>query len=380
MSQMRKTALLISCSDHYGHRLRVTDECLQKRGYQTTYLTSDFDHMQKEPFTCEVEGCIQIPTKPYTKNLSVARILSHRRFARDVFRYIEKMEVQPDVIVALLPPNFVGHYAAKYKKKHPNVTLIFDIFDMWPETFPGSFIKKLLSPAFWVWAQVRDHSLPKADFVMTECEMFRQLLRLPAKKSQTVYLCGSELDNPRENISLAEDRLHLCYLGSINNVIGIPDICQLISQLTPHKPVTLHIIGTGEQEQVLIDGARAAGAQVEFYGPVYGYERKLEIMNRCHFGLNLMKSSVCIGLTMKSVDYFRHNLPIINNIPADTKLLLEDQRVGLEWNDQCAEQILAMQTEDFLQMREDLRKVFARCFDKTVIGQQIDVIFDQLLL
>jgi hypothetical protein len=50
-------------------------------------------------FTCKVDGCVQLPARPYQKNLSVARILNHREFARDVFRYIESQPQQPEVLV-----------------------------------------------------------------------------------------------------------------------------------------------------------------------------------------------------------------------------------------------------------------------------------------
>ena len=269
MSQQKKTAYLISCSDHYNHRLFAIDEYLCSRGYETTYLTSDFDHTSKKVFRCEVNGCIQLSARPYQKNLSVSRILSHREFARDAFRYLEKLPKQPDVVVALRPPNFLAHYGAKYKKQHPRTKLIFDIFDLWPETFPSGKAKKLLTPAFSVWSWIRDHSLSAADFITTECNLFRERLGLSGERSAVVYLCANPLIVPMIPPALREDRIELCYLGAINNVISIPDICALISQLTPMKPVTLHIIGAGEREQELIDSAKAAGAEVVFYGAVY---------------------------------------------------------------------------------------------------------------
>ena len=167
MSGDKKTAALISCSEHYQHRLAVIDKCLQQRGYDTIYITSDFDHTSKKVFVCTVPNCVQIHVRPYQKNLSLDRILSHREFAKRVFDYLEKQPKIPDVVVALIPPNFLAHYGAKFKKQHPEVTMIFDIFDMWPETFPSSKVKKFLAPAFSVWAWIRDHSLRKADFVTT---------------------------------------------------------------------------------------------------------------------------------------------------------------------------------------------------------------------
>ena len=77
-------------------------------------------------------------------------------------------------------------------------------------------------------------------------------------------------------------------------------------------PVTLHIIGDGESKQELIDAAKAGGATVEYHGKIHDPQDKQDIFDKCHFGLNIMKS-VCVGLTMKSIDGFLS--PIINNIP-----------------------------------------------------------------
>ena len=376
---MTKKAYLISCSDHYGHRLHVADSCLRSRGYDTTYITSNFDHTGKAVFTCKVDGCVQLPARPYQKNLSVARILNHREFARDVFRYIESQPQQPDVLVALLPPNFLAHYAAKYKKRHPNVKLIFEIFDLWPETFPGGLVKKILAPAFWVWGALRDRNLGSADYVITECEMFRQKLGLDPAKSGTVWQCAPALTVEKPRPSLKEDALVLCYLGAINNVISIPDICGLLKELTPRKKVVLHIIGKGERQQEFIDEATAAGAEVIFHGAVYDEAKKLEIMNQCHFGLNIMKSSVCVGLTMKSVDYFRFGLPIINNIPGDTKQLVEEKGIGVQLEEGCAEKILALTNEDCMAMRQNVENMFAQGFEKNVILAKYCGVFEKYL-
>ena len=373
-----KKAVCISCSDHYDHRLHVAAECLRERGYDTAYITSDFDHTRKEHFVCSVDGCVQIPAQPYQKNLSLDRILSHRNFARDVFRYLENLPQQPDVLVVLLPPNFLAHYGAKYKKRHPGVKLIFEIFDLWPETFPGGKIKKLLAPVFKVWAALRDRNLNKADFVVTECEMFRQKLGLPEATSKAVWLCAEPLDLPKTAPQLRSDRLELCYLGAINNIISIPDICGLIKELTPKKPVTLHIIGKGERQEEFIEEAKKAGAEVIFHGAIYDEAKKLEIMNRCHFGLNIMKSSVCVGLTMKSVDYFRFGLPIINNIPGDTKQLVLEQEIGTQLDADCTEKLLSLTNSDVLLLRANVQRIFTEKFAHSVIKQQYTDVLNRI--
>lgn len=374
-----KTAYLISCSDHYGHRLSVTDDFLRANGYETRYITSDFDHTGKKVFTCNVANSIQIHARPYRKNLSVSRILSHREFARDVFRYLDTLPEEPDLLVVLLPPNFLAHYGAKYKKKHPNVKLVFDIFDLWPETFPSGKAKKLLAPAFRVWGSLRDRNLYAADFITSECDLFRQILALNDENSATVYLCGEAYGVDCEEKPLPEDTLELCYLGAINNIIDIPRICELLSQLCAKRPVRLHIIGKGEREEEFVEKAQQAGASVIFYGPVYDDATKFAIMQKCHFGINVMRSTVCVGFTMKSLDYFRYGLPVINSIAADTEDLVRNACIGVQLGPDCAKEILQLSADDCLNMRRNVRRVFAREFDRTVVLEKYRECYEKLL-
>jgi len=373
---MSKTAFLISCSDHYSHRMHIWDKCLRNRGYDTRYITSDFDHTTKQPFICNVAGCVQLSVRPYRKNLSAERILSHRMFAKSVKRYVETHK--PQVIIALLPPNFLSHYLAQYKKKHPNTVLIFDIFDLWPETFPSGRAKKLLSGAFRVWADLRDKNLWAADHIVTECDLFRNRLALDEIKSTTIHLCAEPAGIPSQP-RLAGDALELCYLGAINNVIGIDEITALLRSICAQRTVKLHIIGKGERQQEFINKAKSAGADVIFHGAVYDPAEKAQILDRCHFGLNIMRSSVCVGLTMKSVDYFRFGLPIINNIPADTAELVSRYNVGLPLDANLTQTLVSITNEQCLQMRAHTKTLFATHFSEDVALHKLDSILNEII-
>jgi glycosyltransferase involved in cell wall biosynthesis len=360
---MSRKACLISCSDHYAHRLHTWDKGLSALGYSTQYITSDFDHSSKSPFVCSVPDCVQLHVLPYRKNLSWQRIVSHYQFAKRVVSHLE--HAQPDMIVALLPPNFLAKFLADYKRKHPQVRLIFDIFDLWPETFPSGKAKKLLAPAFSVWAGLRDRNLGAADYITTECDLFRELLRLE-RRCSTLYLDAKPVCAP-VSPQLPADTLSLCYLGSINNIIDIPRICALIRDVADQRKVRLHIIGRGERQQELIDSATASGAEVVFHGPIFDDADKQRIMDSCHFGLNILKSSVCIGLTMKSVDYLRHGLPIINTVPGDTHRLVSQQIIGVSYDKECARRICSLSQEEILAMRQNASRVFDETFSESVI-------------
>ncbi len=361
-----KKAVCISCTHHYHERILPVEHALQEAGYDCTYITSDFHHINKKPHKVALPHCIQIPTAPYTKNISLQRIFSHLRFAKAAMRQVEAL--QPDLLYVEIPPNALCREAARYKKKHPHTKLILDVFDMWPESFPGGKIKKLLALPFRVWAWFRNWGLPKADVVVTECALFHELLKKHLKNTagRTLYLCRPDAttENPKGVSQQAE--MSLCYLGSINNIIDIPAISSLIGALQQHKPVTLHIIGDGESRESFISAVEATGATVKFHGKIYDNAQKQEIFDQCSFGLNIMKSSVCIGLTMKSVDYFAGGLPIINTISGDTARLVDERRMGINLNREepreTAVKLCSLSDEELLQMRQNTLACFHELF------------------
>ena len=117
--------------------------------------------------------------------------------------------------------------------------------------------------------------------------------------------------------------------------MNIDAIADLTAQLRRLKPVTVHVIGDGEKCPQLLQALKDAGAEVDWRGVVYDEAEKHAVMSCCHFGFNLMKPDVCVGLTMKSVD--------------------------------TAAQVAGMTVEDCLRMRENVRRVFDETFDLPVV-------------
>lgn len=372
---MKKKAVCISCFHEYPNRIRLVMEYLREQGYECTYITSDFDHIKKAHYRVELPDCVQIPVRAYTKNLSVDRLLSHHLFARDAFRVVER--IAPEFLFVMVPPNSVADQAAKYKKKHPNTKLVLDIFDMWPETFPDGRAKQLLAWPFGKWGQLRNRALAQADLVTTECALYQDVLRIHCsqEKLHTLHLAKESIAQ-EPSLSEQVQGVSLCYLGSINNIIDIPGISEIIRKLP--KPVQLHIVGDGERRQELIDAAESAGAAVTFHGKVFDGEKKQEIFDKCHYGLNVMKSSVFVGLTLKSMDYFDGGLPIINTIRGDTWDLVESNPIGINY---CADMDLAQGLQ--LPTAADKRRVkafFRESFSVEAFRARLARILDNLIL
>ena len=366
-----KKAVCISCTHHYTERMAPILATLRAAGYECTYITSDYNHYTKQHYKItDLPDCEQLPTLAYKKNISHQRIVSHMRFARDAFARVEQL--QPDLIYAEVPPNSLCKEAARYKKRHPEVKVIFDLFDLWPESFPDHRAKFLFRLPFRVWGSLRNKYLHTGDLVLTECDLYRKTLApyLKDTRQQTLYLCRPGATTQAAKRLPEQEALHLCYLGFINNLIDIPTISALLGHLQQLRPVVLHIIGDGETRDAFIRAAETAGAKVEFYGKIFDADQKQAIFDKCSFGLNIMKDSVCVGLTLKSLDYFGGALPILNSIQADTREFVENRGVGIniDRNDLAAtaRQIAAITPAQQQEMGEKTLQMFDELFTETV--------------
>ena len=182
----------------------------------------------------------------------------------------------------------------------------------------------------------------------------------------TLYFCKQFVGDGRSVSYQPSDAISLCYLGSINNIIDIEMIGKVIQSLASAASVRLEIIGEGERRSKLIETAENAGAQVVFHGVIYDDDKKLEVFNRCHYALNIMKPEVFVGMTMKSLDYFSAGIPIINNICGDVWSMVEVEEIGFNVSDENLpdqiERIVGLSGESYAEMNAAVRKAHERHF------------------
>ena len=351
--------VLITNSDQYEPRVEQISALLKDNHDVTVYVT-DFIHGTKT-YRKETrdKDFILFHAIGYKKNLSVERLVSQWDFAKRVIKECEKSE--PDVIYCLVPANSFVYHAARYKKKHPNVKLVFDIIDMWPESFPIKKISWL--PPFKIWKNIRNKYLNKAKMVVAECGLFLDELGNAVSGVPTEILYYAKQGTATDKTpNLPSDQLNLCYLGSVNNIIDIDFIAAMIKSIAALKKTVVHIIGNGERIDEFVKAIKSAGAEVQNHGVIYDAAEKQRIFNQCHFGINAMRDWVAVGLTMKSVDYFDAALPLLNNIKGDTERFVSEYGAGYnvryETMDEVAKSITSLSNDDNLKMREAALRVF----------------------
>lgn len=363
--------VIVNCFDTYEDRVKLLKEYFANKGNNVKVYTADFRHFQKCKRDKAPEGFYLIKTKPYRKNLSASRIISHISFAKSVRKALEKQVSEIDLLWVMLPPNSLAKQMAGLKRKYNDFKLVYDIIDMWPETMPFHGMESL--PPVKYWKSLRDRNLTYADIVVTECKLFREKVSdcVSKDKLYNLYFAKKDADIFRESTA-DNDSLALCYMGSINNIVDIEVIGKIIKQLKEQKAVKLHVIGDGEQRETLLKTAGEAGAEVEYYGVVYDKDQKAKILSQCHFGLNIMKNSVFVGLTMKSMDYFAAGLPLINNINGDTWEIVEKEGLGVNYP-------FSMETLLGFSGKEETRRRTRRYFEDNFSGEAFVKRLDEIM-
>ena len=362
-----KKAMVISCFGWYERRIKPVCNVLKKE-YEIQIFIGDFIHSTKERVKEKNENCKYIHVKSYKKNISIYRLFSHLNFSYHIKNVIEKE--RPDLLYVLMPPNSVGDVCRKYRIKHKESKLILDLIDMWPESMPlGNFIYSF--PA-QLWKRMRDESLQTADFVFTECKLYAELLQDIIKdKTLPLYLLKYQSDEEKKlvinkvnKIKNIEEKIDItiAYVGSINNIIDIDCIIKVLKLLAREYSVTVRIIGDGENRKYFVSALNEFDIIVEFFGKIFDERKKIDILAGCDIALNIMKPSVNVGLTIKSIDYFSYGLPIINTIRGDTWELIEKYNIGYNVSvieENLLKYIRKLKREDHLHVMEVYEKIFS---------------------
>lgn len=361
----RKKAVLASCFlGWYDRRLKYIQKMLESKDYEVYIVISDFDHHLKKRAIHHRGKNIQIVhTLRYKKNKSIGRLLSHMGFGVSL---VKKLKIlKPDFIWCLVPPNIAGAICGGYKKRHPDIFLIVDVIDMWPEAMGSEQLNK--QHFFKIWKNLRDRGIHYADRVVVECKYYQERMNI-RDKSYVLRLFDKEGDNNsyiiKEDRIQSKDEIRLCYLGSINSVIDIEGMISLAEGIKNiGKRVTFNIIGDGESREKLIKRLKYQDVDVNFFGAVFDEKKKQEIMLECDFGINLYKSNIVVGLTMKSIEYLKYSLPIINSIKGDTAELVEEYKMGINYERNMDISSFLLDAS-LMELHDHARRCYEDCFTK----------------
>jgi glycosyltransferase involved in cell wall biosynthesis len=371
-------AVCISCFDHYATRMKSITEYLCDKGYDTTYIITDFQHYSKVRYQAKYNvSTIQLHVPAYIRNMSTARLMSHFIFANKVY---EKLyEIKPDIIYCMFPPNMLVKRVIQYKYE-TGVKVIFDCYDMWPESFPYEKYGKLLSLPFGIWRKFRDQYIEKADMLVCVSNALKDTFSKNYKGvSMTVLMPSISINNMPEYTFDNEKKITFCYLGNINHITDIELGIELLSTVVQKRPVVLHIIGGGQNHDDFVHGLAASGIEVISHGVVFDDETKKQIFSQCNFGLNIPREGIQSTMSLKSIEYMHVGLPFINSGVGDTYNIVNANGVGINIDrmniDMTVETILNVSNKELRNMHDCCVTYYVNNF----ANQNLDDVFSEVL-
>ena len=379
---------------------------LAARGHDVTWWSSTWSHRRKVARAVplgirEDEGFSVrlVATPPYHKNVSLARLRSHREFGRNFERLANEAVAsrqleRPDIIVASLPP-LESPEAALRLARRMDATLVVDTQDLWPDTFerlvPGpAFIRKpLMSFFFGGMYRRRRELLAAADGVSAATHTYAEtvLRDTPADRPRHVCYVGAYVQEfaappraidpvpPAGGAATAAamfEPIQCVYAGSLGTGQDLDALVAAARALSAAGTrAVLHVAGTGPLEPMLHAAAAAQRGSCEL--KVHGLLPRAEyvrLLGGCDLGLVLVKPESLVAVPNKACDYAAAGLALVSSLPGELAGLIDTHAAGVSYaagdGGSLARAIsdLANDRRRLLALRAGARRLAAAAFDR----------------
>ena len=313
-------------------RFRFLSELLVREGFDVTLFTSSFQHWEKAQRDIE-KACYRdlpyrvvfIPEPGYKKNLDLARIMSHRKAAKNLHRMLtERFAADArafDLIYAEIPPNDVARVCAETAHEH-GIPFVADVNDLWPEAMrmvvnvpvvsdivfrpfarDAHRVYELLSGAVGTSDEYAAH--PAAD-------------REEPYERVTVYV-GNNLaafdEGVRENADAVvkpAGEFWVTYAGTLGASYDLSTLVQAAKLAEPQvSGLRVKILGDGPDRDKLTELASSIGAPVDFLGYT-PYDRMAAWLAASDITVNSLVHGAAQSIVTKIGDYLAAGIPMIN--------------------------------------------------------------------
>ena len=385
---------------------------LAGRGHDVTWWSAAWSHRRKAPratplHTRDDEGFAVrlVAVRPYTKNVSLARLASHRDFGRTFERLANESIAsgqleRPDVILSSLPP-LEGPEAAARLAKRLDANLVVDLMDVWPETFerllPGpKWVRKALYPLlFGRMAARRRALLEAADAVSSSAHGYLAAMPEATAGDKPRHVCHlgawlAEFPEPPRVVDevpnteaaaapadqpaseSAASPLACVYSGTLESGQDLDTLLAAARILSAQGiAATLHVAGTGRLESSMRAAAETIRGSCSLR--VHGLLDRgayVRLLSECDVGLVLVKPESLVAVPYKVCDYTAAGLALVNSLPGELEQFVSDYRAGMPYTagsgDSLARAIavLAGDRHRLLEMRQGSRKLAESEFDR----------------
>ena len=354
----KKTGKNIWFFNHYaitpdypgGSRHFELGKNMAENGCNVVVFASDYIHMSFRSLPIEkgknhrIEGFaefetlkfIWIKTFPYKRN-NWRRLLNMFSYCRNAYRVSRRLVKhgtipRPDVIIGCTVHPFAARMAENIARKF-HVPFIFEIQDLWPQTFIDMGIWKEKGILSRVFRRIEKQTVRRARSIVVLSPLTTTYLKEHYgvnERNITLIPNGVNVNlYPKENSKLAEknrgstDEMKLVYLGGIDVVHDLDTLFLVLSQLEKEgSPVTLYMYGDGKRKDFFMKHYPLPN--IKWMGPV----KKSQVPGALNGAdvLYMSTARIYYGSENKLFEYLASGKPIICSVYTEHNNVVE--RVG----------------------------------------------------
>ena len=282
-------------------------------GFHYTLLKETVEY-NENGYKIEDKGGIKfiwVKTYPYERN-NIKRIINMVSYAWKLNYIIPKLDLnRPDIIIGSTVHPFASFIASKFAKKL-KIPFIFEIRDLWPQTFIDMKIwpqNSLKSKVFKYIEKITVNRSSKI-IVLSPLTIVYLIKEYRYHKERILLLPNGINENFITPISqISYDSLNITYLGGIDRVHGLEFLVDLAEQLKNEK-IQFNIYGDGKERKNLQNLVNTKNLKsIIFHGSVSKSEvpKTLSSANL----LFVSTSNVLYGSENKLYEYMATGKPIL---------------------------------------------------------------------
>lgn len=384
-------------SEKKSNRYLSLSNHIIQRNHTLEVWTSKFYHptkrMRNPKLVDEVDFVVNLFDEPgYVKNISIPRMISQARFAKNIDRTLKKRVKEFDVVYCVVPTLSLGKHVVKICK-NVNIPVMIDIQDMWPETFRMALDVPILSDILFApMERQAKYIYSNANEVVAVSQTFLSLVNevRNTKSSNYVYI-GVDLEKfdsykkfpsvSRNTFNIMSNDFVLTYVGRLSTSYNLKDVISAVKQVN-NRSLKFIIVGDGPDFEVLKRMSKT-DQRIIFTGNM-SYDLVVQILDFSNCAINPINSKSVASIINKHADYFAAGLPVINTQQSDEyKKLLQNFNAGVTVNNDvdeikdAIEEVINFSNEEYNNMRINSRNVAETFFNRDVTYPELVILMEK---
>lgn len=366
----------------------------KKAGHKVSFVSSAALLKNKTSkqfyYTQKLEGIdLHLLDIPYSHFMPFKeRLKAFYRFYKEAYK-LRKQLPEVDIVLAYSAPlstAFLGRKLAKYLK----APFVFEAADVWPDVPIGMGIIK--NPILQYFLKRQTKRLYKAaSAICTFTEDMQEQIQAHAISEHDIEVIhnGVNLSRFGQRKAKNSEQVKIVYVGSLGMANGLSQLLyawKLIEKKWSSNKVSLHIVGEGNEGEMLIALAEELGLKALHFYPVLPQDEVGDFLADADIGL------VCVAPypvleangSTKAFEYMAAGIPLVLNYEGWLSKYLKDYDCGLSARlghvESFARQInqLILNPERRQEMGLNARRLAEEQFDRAKLAQKMLDIFESL--